>query len=67
MIKEQTKKHNYYSRTCGARFGDDDRAFEVDMFKEGTRDWHCYYCRIDEMLLEAFREFAKLQLNKKGK
>ncbi len=67
MIKKRAKEHKYYCKTCGARFGDDGRAFEVGTFKNGARDWHCYYCKIDEMSPDALKEFAKLQLSKNGK
>ena len=65
MTKKQAKEHNYYCKTCGARFGDDSRAFEVGTLKDGARDWHCYHCKMDEMSPEALKEFAKLQLSKK--
>jgi len=65
MTKKQAKEHNYYCKTCGARFGDDGRAFEVGTLKDEARDWHCYHCKMDEMPPEALKEFAKLQLSKK--
>jgi len=67
MIKKQSKENNYYCKICGARFGDDGRAFEVGTLKDGAKDWYCYYCKIDEMSPEALKEFAKLQLSKHGK
>ena len=65
MGQKQTEKRNYYCRACGARFGDDGRAFEVGTLKNGARDWHCYFCKIDETSPDALREFAKIQLSKK--
>lgn len=67
MAKKQARKHNYYCRTCGARFGDDGRAFEAGTLKDGARDWHCYHCKIDAMSPETLKEFVKLQLNKQGR
>ena len=62
-VKRQ--KENYYCRTCGYRFGDDYRAFEVGTLKNDARDWHCYFCKLDEMSPEALKELVKIQLNKK--
>jgi len=66
MTKKQTKEHNYYFKICGARFGDDGAELLRSTLKNGARDWYCYYCKTDEMSLEALREFAKIQLNKRS-
>ncbi|OHA09968.1 MAG: hypothetical protein A3H71_01570 [Candidatus Sungbacteria bacterium RIFCSPLOWO2_02_FULL_48_13b] len=67
MKKQQKQEDNYYCKFCGARFGEDGRAFEVGTLKDGAKDWHCYFCKIDEMPPETLKEFAKLQLGKYSK
>ncbi len=67
MTTKQAKKHKYYCKTCGARFGDDNRAFEVGTLRNGAKDWHCYFCKIDEMSPKPLKEFAKMQLNRHKK
>jgi len=64
MIKKQTKEDDHYCKSCGARFGDDNRAFEVGALQDGAKDWHCYHCKIDEMPPDALKAFVKLQLSK---
>jgi len=67
MKKQETQEDNYYCRSCGARLGDDGRAFDVRTIKNGARDWHCYFCKIDEMSPDVLKDFAKLQLGKYSK
>jgi len=59
---------NAYCKKCGAKFGDDGRAFEVGTMPKGdeeARDWFCYVCKIDEMSPKALKDFAKIMSNKK--
>lgn len=67
MAKTREKEESYYCNTCGARFGDDGRAFEVGTFKDGAKDWHCYYCKMGELSPEMLKELAKMQLHRNEK
>lgn len=48
-------------RKCGARFGDDNRAFELGKKKEKSL---CYVCKLKSMDKKTLQDFAEIQLKK---